>query len=142
VIGRSRRTKILIEGSDELRSKLSGIVASRREIAAVEYPRGALVMVKARETAKNSLFYMGELLVTEAKVQVEGRIGIGIIAGDRPEAALDLAIVDAAIAANLEETAGWEELLLEEEAKMLSREANEAARVARTRVAFESMDRE
>jgi alpha-D-ribose 1-methylphosphonate 5-triphosphate synthase subunit PhnG len=142
VINRSRRTRILIEGSGELRSKLSGIVASRREIASVEDPRGALVMVKARETAKNSLFYMGELLVTEAKVRVEGRIGIGIIAGDRPEAALELAIVDAAIAAGLDETAGWEALLLEEEAKLLRREAGEAARIARTRVAFESMDRE
>jgi len=142
MISRSRRTKILIEGSDELRSELAGIVASRRAIAAVDDPRGALVMVKARETAKNTLFYIGELLVTEAKVQVEGRIGIGIIAGDRSEAALDLAIVDAAIAAGLEETAGWEALLLEEEARIIGRKAIEAARIARTRVSFESMDQE
>jgi alpha-D-ribose 1-methylphosphonate 5-triphosphate synthase subunit PhnG len=138
VICRSRRTRILIEGSSELRRKLSGIVGSRRTIAAVEDPRGALVMVKARETSKNTLFYIGELLVTEAKVQVEGKIGIGIIEGDRPEAALELAVIDAALLA----TEGWEELLLEEEAAILRREALEAARIARTRVSFESMDRE
>jgi alpha-D-ribose 1-methylphosphonate 5-triphosphate synthase subunit PhnG len=142
VICRSRRTRILIEGSSELRRKLSGIVGSRRTIAAVEDPRGALVMVKARETSKNTLFYIGELLVTEAKVQVEGKIGIGIIEGDRPEAALELAVIDAALLAGLAETEGWEELLLEEEAAILRREALEAARIARTRVSFESMDRE
>ena len=98
-------------------------------------------MIKARETAKNSLFYIGELLVTEAKVRVEGKIGIGIIAGDRPEAALELAVIDAALSAGLEETAGWEELFLEEEAEVHAREALEAARIARTRVSFESMDR-
>jgi alpha-D-ribose 1-methylphosphonate 5-triphosphate synthase subunit PhnG len=142
VINRSRRTKILIEGSGELRSELAGIVASRREIAAVEDPRGALVMVKARESAKNTLYFMGELLVTEAKVRIEGRIGIGIIAGDKPDAARELAILDAAYAAGLEETSGWEALLVEEEAKILRGEEREAARIARTRVAFESMDRE
>jgi alpha-D-ribose 1-methylphosphonate 5-triphosphate synthase subunit PhnG len=98
-------------------------------------------MIKARETAKNGLFYIGELLVTEAKVQVEGRIGIGIIAGDEPEAARDLAIIDAAFNAGLEEASGWDERLLEEEARMLRREMDEAARVGRTRVVFESMDR-
>lgn len=98
-------------------------------------------MVKSRETAKNSLYYMGELLVTEAKVQVEGHIGLGIIAGDEPEAALELAIIDAAFNAGLEELAAWEPKLLEEEARISQRERNEAARVERTRVAFESMDR-
>jgi alpha-D-ribose 1-methylphosphonate 5-triphosphate synthase subunit PhnG len=138
---RSRRTKILVEGSPELRRELSLAVSNRRPVATVDEPRGGLVMIKARETAKNGLFYIGELLVTEAKVQVEGRIGIGIIAGDEPEAARDLAIIDAAFNAGLEEASGWDERLLEEEARMLRREMDEAARVGRTRVVFESMDR-
>ena len=98
-------------------------------------------MVKARETAKNGLFYMGELLVTEAKVQIEGRIGIGIIAGDEPEAARELAVIDAALNAGLEESLGWDAISSKEEADDRAREAAEAARVARTRVVFESMDR-
>lgn len=138
---RARRTKILIEGSAELRRDLALAVAERRMITTVDESRGALVMVKARETAKNGLFYIGELLVTEAKVQIEGRIGIGIIAGDEPEAAVDLAIIDAACNAALEEASGWDALFLKEESRIARREETEAARVARTRVAFESMDR-
>ncbi len=98
-------------------------------------------MVKARESAKNGLFYIGELLVTEAKVQIEGRIGIGIVAGDEPQAARELAVIDAACNAALEESLGWDAILLKEESMIARREAAEAARVARTRVAFESMDR-
>lgn len=140
-VERARRTKILIEGSPELRRELARRVEERRAVLVVDDPRGALVMVKARESAKNSLFYIGELLVTEAKVQVEGCIGIGIIAGDESEAARDLAIIDAAFNAALEESSMWEPLLLEEEARIHSRMADEAARIALTRVAFESMDR-
>jgi alpha-D-ribose 1-methylphosphonate 5-triphosphate synthase subunit PhnG len=139
-VERSRRTRILIEGSAELRRELSLLVAARRTVASVDEPRGALVMVKARETAKNGLFYLGELLVTEAKVQIEGHIGLGIIAGDEPEAARELAIIDAAFNAGLEEASGWDPRLMEEEARIEAREADEAARIARTRVAFESMD--
>ena len=98
-------------------------------------------MMKMRETSKNSLFYIGELLVTEAKVQIEGRIGIGIIAGDDPEAAFDLAIIDAAFNAGLEESSRWEQLLAAEESRIAGRQALEAERIDRTRVSFESMDR-
>jgi len=71
-VERARRTKILIEGSAELRRELARRVEGRRSVLVVDEPRGALVMVKARESAKNGLFYLGELLVTEAKVQIEG----------------------------------------------------------------------
>ena len=138
---RTRRTRILIEGDPQLRRELSARVEGRRSISVVEEPRGGLVMLKLRETAKNSLFYMGELLVTEAKVQIEGRMGLGIIAGDDPEAARDLAVIDAACNAGVPETGEWEGLLLAEEERIAVREAQESARIARTTVDFESMDR-
>jgi len=138
---RARRTRILIEGSAELRRGLRRSVEESRSITTVEEARGGLVMMKMRETSKNSLFYIGELLVTEAKVQIEGRIGIGIIAGDDPEAAFDLAIIDAAFNAGLEESSRWEQLLAAEESRIAGRQALEAERIDRTRVSFESMDR-
>ncbi|MGA2545861.1 MAG: phosphonate C-P lyase system protein PhnG [Rectinemataceae bacterium] len=137
---RARRTRILIEGSPELRRGLRDSIEKGRSVAIVEEPRGGLVMLKMRETAKNGLFYIGELLVTEAKAQIEGCIGIGIIAGKDAEAARDLAIIDAACNAGLEESSLWEALLVAEERKIAEREAVEAARIARTRVVFESMD--
>ncbi len=138
---RARRTRVLIEGSPELRRALSRSVEELRPVTTVEEARGGLVMMKMRETAKNSLFYIGELLVTEAKVQIDGHIGIGIIAGDHPEAARELAVIDAAFTAGLQEASRWEALLAAEESRIAGREALEASRIDRTRVSFESMDR-
>lgn len=69
-------------------------------------------------------------------------MGIGIIAGSEPEAARELSIIDAACVARLPEAAAWEPRLLEEESALAARDLEESSRVARTRVAFESMDRE
>jgi alpha-D-ribose 1-methylphosphonate 5-triphosphate synthase subunit PhnG len=140
-MNRSRRTRILIEGSPELRRELCRQVEESRRVATVDESGCALVMLKLRETARNGLFYIGELLVTEAKVRVEGAIGIGIVSGDRPEAARELAVVDAACNAGLAEVSEWEDLLLEEEKRIARRESVEASRVALTKVAFESMDK-
>jgi alpha-D-ribose 1-methylphosphonate 5-triphosphate synthase subunit PhnG len=138
---RSKRTRILVEGSPELRRELCRRVEASRRVEDIEEPGGALVMLKLRESARNGLFYIGELLVTEAKVRVEGVVGIGVVSGDRPEAARELAVVDAACNAGLAETADWDPLLVEEAGRIERREAVEASRVALTRVAFESMDR-
>jgi alpha-D-ribose 1-methylphosphonate 5-triphosphate synthase subunit PhnG len=137
---RSRRTRVLVEGSSDLRRRLCLRVEERRDVEVLEEPDCGLIMLKMRETAKNGLFHIGELLVTEAKVRVAGAVGIGIIAGDRPEAARELAIVDAAFNAGMDEVAEWEALLLEEEKRISRRESIEASRVALTKVAFESMD--
>ena len=59
--------------------------------------------------------------VTEAKVQIEGRIGIGIIAGDEPEAARDLAIMTRPTTP-ASRAPGWERKLIAEEARMTRRE--------------------
>ncbi len=53
-------------------------------------------MIKMRETAKRELFYLGEVLVTEAKVSINGTLGMGIVVGDNEELALNLAIIDCA----------------------------------------------
>ena len=138
---RARRTKILVQGSPRLRADLSNRVLSSATVDEVNAPHEGLVMVALRETARNTLFNIGELLVTEAKVQIAGQIGIGIIAGQEPAAARQLAIIDAAYNAGLAETKAWEELLLAEEGYLLRQHTVEAGRMARTKVNFESMDR-
>jgi alpha-D-ribose 1-methylphosphonate 5-triphosphate synthase subunit PhnG len=139
---RARRTRILIRGSPELLERLCAQIESAHEAFEIERPNEGLVMLKLQESAKNELFYIGEFLITEAKVQVEGAIGIGMAAGFEPKLARRLAIVDAAANASLPETASWDELLSEEETRIAARDAEEAARLGRTLVNFESMDAE
>lgn len=108
----------------------------------ISAPEAALVMIKKREGARGSLFYLGEMLVTETRVRVGGTIGVGIAAGYAHEAARRMAVIDAAFNAALPETEGWDELLVREEEAIAANDEAESRRIARSRVAFESMDRE
>ncbi len=139
-MNRARRTKILVEGQEEFLRSLASAVEAGHEVVDLEAPNEGLVMIKVRETAKASLFYLGEILVTEAKVMIDGNIGIGIIAGHKPEAARQLAIIDAACGGVFRNSAAWDWLLESEEEKTTRRKEGEAARIMRTKVEFESMD--
>ena len=113
MMGRHRRTKILVLGKSGLASRLGRLICEKYPVREMEPPNEGLVMIKMRESARNTLFYLGEVLVTEAKVRIGERVGIGIVRGHKPELAKDLAVIDAAWAIPLPECALWESLLLE-----------------------------
>ncbi len=48
----------------------------------VKKPEKSLVMIKMREPVKNSLFYLGETIITEAVVQLEDTVGTAVTMGD------------------------------------------------------------
>lgn len=131
---------MLVEGDTTLRSKLAAEISRHRKVEAIDEPGEVLVMVRVRETAQRSLFYLGEVLVSEARVKVAGAQGIGIIAGNAPESARELAIVDAAYNAGLTETEGWEEALKLERRRIDERRREREQELLETRVRFETMD--
>lgn len=140
MMNRRRRTKILIEGDQQLAMELADSILAKYEWNEIVSPRYGLTMVKMRETAQNSLFYIGEVLVTEAKAEIGDAIGIGIVAGMEDELARQLAVIDAAYAANLPETSEWLPILEEAEKNLIVQKAREQARNAQTKVSFETMD--
>src|SRR5690625_2664025 len=105
---RRRRTKILIQEDSDLARDFAEAILERYECREIVAPQHGLTMIKMRESAKNSLFYIGEVLVTEVKVEIQHCVGIGIIVGMKEERARDMAIIDAAYKANLPETEAWE----------------------------------
>lgn len=137
---RKQRTEILVSRPPELMKSLAEEILDKYETAIVEEPNPGLVMVKVRETAKQSLFYLGEVLVTECKVRIENNIGIGLVKGEESEKAYHLAIIDAAYTAGLEETRSWEALLQKEKDKHAVEQANSRRRLLLTKVDFETMD--
>ncbi|PRR84374.1 phosphonate C-P lyase system protein PhnG [Clostridium vincentii] len=139
-MNRRKRTEILIKSRNDLAKKLADDIKDKYEIKEIEAPNHGLVMIKIRETAKKELFYLGEIFVSEAKVYIEGVLGLGIVAGDREELALNLAIIDGACKKNLEETGHWEKFLLEEEAQIREREKKIEEGVLKTKVDFTTMD--
>lgn len=136
---RRRRTEILIKGSSELAENMFKQIEKNYEIKTVEESENGLVMVKMRESAKNSLFYLGEVLITEAKVQINQKFGIGIVRGYKPKLAYWLAVIDAAYNLNLEELKNWERVLVKEENEIKSLVAISQAKILKTKVNFENM---
>ena len=137
---RRRRSEILVEGDPALRGLLASKIEATYPVQTIEPPRDGLVMIRMREGARSSLFYLGELLVTEARVRVAGAIGLGVIAGDNEEAARQLALIDAAYNAALPETEQWTPLLEEEEQRLRSERAAREEHILETKVRFDTME--
>lgn len=137
---RRRRTEILVQGSADLAEKLASQIKQAYTYKVIVKPHYGLTMVKMRESAKKSLFYIGEVLVTEAKVEINEQIGIGIVQGMEDELAMNLAIIDAAYNANLPETQMWTNLLVVAEAEINRKKIKRQAELLETKVNFETME--
>ncbi|MBN1647281.1 MAG: phosphonate C-P lyase system protein PhnG [Spirochaetales bacterium] len=139
---RKIRTRILAEDKTGLASTLSALIQGRHKITEVQPPKEGLVMIRLREQARNTLFYFGEVLVTEARVRINGSPGLGIVQGLQADLARDMAIVDAACAAGVPELAEIEERLQEAGIRNEQLAADKRGKVMKTRVSFSSMQKE
>jgi alpha-D-ribose 1-methylphosphonate 5-triphosphate synthase subunit PhnG len=130
----------LVLGDPALRRALADEVGAHHVIDDIQPPRLGLVLTTVRESARRTLFHLGEVLVTEAKVRVAGSAGLGVIRGNDFEAARHLAIVDAAWNARLPMTEGWAARVDSAEADLEAALDREQASLAATRVEFETLD--
>lgn len=139
-MNRKKRTEILINGSSQLVSSMAQQIVERYQVKTMEEPNQGLVMVKIRESAQHSLFYLGEVLVTECRVQVEEEIGLGIVKGVEPTLAYHLAVIDAAYKSKLSETQAWMYFLEKEADQIADQRKKQEAKIMKTKVNFETMD--
>jgi len=137
---RLRRTEILIESDPHLIQSMAQEVTQKYDVKIIEPPHNALVMIKLREGAEGKQFYLGELLVTECRVQIEEALGIGLIQDHKPQVAYRLAVIDAAYQARLPEITTWDALLEAAENDLAAKRLTEAAHLARTKVQFSTLD--
>ncbi|MCL6459404.1 MAG: phosphonate C-P lyase system protein PhnG [Gorillibacterium sp.] len=137
---RAKRTEILIEGTRDIPACFAQEIESKYQVRLIEQPNNGTVMVKMKETAQRSQFYLGEVFVTECKVKINQAIGLGIVQGHEPELAYQLAVIDAAYQAGLEETKPWTDVLLAEERAIVQGRMMINAKVLETKVNFETMD--
>jgi alpha-D-ribose 1-methylphosphonate 5-triphosphate synthase subunit PhnG len=104
-------------------------------------PHETLVVIKVRESAQGSLFYLGEALATECRVLLDEVTGVGLLLGSERQRAFELAVIDAAMSAPvpLSEEPDWIALLQAEETRLADVLCNGQKRIAQTRVEFSSM---
>ena len=136
---KKRLTKILAKADRGVVASLSADIQKTYRVVIVKEPGKTLTMIKMREPVKQRLFYIGEVIVCEAAVEIDGVQGAAVLMGDDAEKTLNMAIVDAAI--NKGVFNGMDMLLeLESEQNDFMMRVN--AMHLKTTVNFESMDQE
>ena len=134
---KKRLTRILARADKQDVAKMSADIQKTHRPVIVKEPGKTLTMIKMREPVKESLFYIGEVIVCEATVELDGVKGIAVTMGDDVEKTLDMAIIDAAV--NKGVFTGMD-MLLELEKEQNERLMRENAMHLKTMVNFESMD--
>jgi len=139
LVKRAERTKLLIDVGREEAFNMAQIIEARYDVTEVQAAREGLVMVKMRESAQQSLFYIGEVLVTETKVKVGDAFGLGLVKEHDPQLSRALAIIDAAYNGQLQETVHWAQTF-ELLTKRMQQQQHETKRsIERTKVQFNTM---
>lgn len=134
-----RLFKIMSKADRSAVIELADKIRKSHELVVIKEPEKALAMIKMREPVKESLFYLGEVIVTESTVSVDGVSGTAVAMGDDFEKTLSMAVVDAACNKGCFED---ENILLKLEEQQIILEEKENAMFMKTMVNFHSMDSE
>lgn len=131
--------RIMAKAEDAAVKALADEITARHEVTVVKEPMKTLAMIQIREPVKESLFYIGEVIVCEAVVLLEGTRGMAVTMGDHFEKVYHMAVIDAACNKGI--FTGEEKLLaMEKEQDELAEKEN--AMHLKTMVNFTSMDSE
>lgn len=139
-MNRKDRTRILTQSSLKELTMLSKEIERMFPIVVVEKPSHSLAMIKMKESAQNSLFFIGESLVSECQVECEGSLGLGIIQGVKQEESYCLAVIDAYYNAHPEDPLSLLVHLKKSEERILKTKINALKKLRETKVVFESID--
>lgn len=109
------------------------------EFDIISEPEEGLVMVKTREHARNTLFYMGEVLVTASKIRHGSTVGLGIAKGTDTELSEAMAFID--LSFKLEKfTAELNEILKSLKDIEAKSTAERTEKILQTKVSFDMMN--
>ncbi len=86
--------------AEEVKKYVDALLPELGEIQVLQNRTG-LVMLPYTDSRKGTAFHVGEVLVAEARVRLGGAQGYAVCVGRDQEQALAVAILDAALSANL-----------------------------------------
>lgn len=139
---RKERTQVLVEGDRDLLDGIAREVERAHDVEVVREPVEELVMLKMRESARRSQFYLGEALMTSCVVRIGEAYGYGMVLGEDRKKAFDLAIVDAAYALDdlADDRRAYDERIAEEQERIAAQKRLRNEAVLRTQVDFSTME--
>lgn len=133
------RSRIYAEGDFEVFERLADLVLGQVDVKVVKEPQTCLVMMRALDSVEQVPFNLGEVLITEAAVELDGVPGYGFALENQPVKALCFAVLEAALQANHEKAALIRETLQNQAKAIDERQRRDNARLAGTRVNFAVM---
>ena len=136
---KKRLFKIMANAGREEVAQMAEKLKQNHDIVIIKEPSKTLTMIKMREPVKGSLFYIGEVIVTECIVELDGERGMAVTMGDDFEKTLDMSVIDAACNKGVFND---EDNLLELEKNQILKLQRENAMHLKTMVSFNSLDRE
>lgn len=136
----SRLSKILGKCPKETIESLAKPIMEKYSVTVIRRPSKTLVMVRMQETVAKAQFYLGEMLACEALVEIEGKKGFALMAGDDTQKVLCAAVLDAVCKTDLPEKALIIRELEEQERKIAQRTARQIQKHAASKVQFHTLD--
>lgn len=133
------RSLIFAEGDFAIFENLANTVLGRADVKVVKEPRTCLVMMRALDSAEQAPFHLGEVLITEAAVELDGVLGYGFALENQPVKALCFAVLEAALQAGHEAAPTILAAFRNQAAAVAEKRRQEGARLAGTRVNFDVM---
>ncbi len=132
--------EIMAEGDLDRWLDLAQLIVDRHEVEIMMPPEPCTAMLQAVDSVGCTPFYLGEVLMSEAAVAVNGVAGYGFALEDEPRRALSVAIVDAALAAGVAETEAIRQALADEASRLQRQTKRDESLVAATKVNFAIME--
>ena len=122
--------------ADALKAFAEGLLPHLGDIK-VQESRTGLVMLPMRDTAQGTTFHLGEVLVSEAKIEGPTKTGYGMRRGHDLEAAMAMALIDLALAEGVQ-PAACEAFCKEVAATLARADTEQLRRIEATRVEMET----
>jgi alpha-D-ribose 1-methylphosphonate 5-triphosphate synthase subunit PhnG len=139
-VNRTQRSALLAAIPEPQTVRLAETVAdgSLGDVQIITPPTVGMIMARVQDGARDELFNLGEVLVTEARVSVAGHEGWALVMGGSFERALAAAIVDASLEAGHTQRDAIERELEQLAQEQAALELAEWQRVAATKVEFDT----
>lgn len=131
---------VLAQGDFSLWQKIARDITERHKVKVVQNPDTCLVMMQALDSVGGTPFCLGEVLICEAAVTVNGITGYGVAIEDEPARVLCYAMINAALAARVPEEQEILSAIAAEKERLLQMQRREASLVAGTKVRFDIME--
>ncbi len=109
------------------------------KVSLIKEPEMGLAMVKIKDGVYNEKFYIGEVLITECSVHVDGVLGIGIAQGDSPKRAYLMGVIDGVFNSKERDKVEITSILEGWEKSIEDKYQEEKAMIEGSKVKFETM---